>query len=405
MRLIIQKFGGSSLATAALRAQAVEHILAARNEGYSPVVVVSAMGRKGDPYATDTLLDVLRRITSIPPLRETDLFISCGEILSACVMAAEVSKHNVRAIALTGPQAGIVTDGVHGHAEIIRIKKEKILRLAQDGKVAIVAGFQGMSEEGEINTLGRGGSDTTAVALGAALEAEIVEIYSDIDAVMTADPRLVPEARPIRNIGYQEVLQMAQEGAKVIHPRAVDIALQYDLPLLLRKTGAHDGGTLVTHKKAAKDKSFIAREKVVSGITHVSGLAQVRLQNSVASGAELEEMLQKLSAAGVSIDLINLSPQEKMFAVPSHDCEQVRSVLAELGYEAAVVPGFAKVTVVGAGMRGIPGVMARVVSALNKANTEIQQTADSHLSISCLIDDKDVASAVKALHMEFSLSE
>jgi aspartate kinase len=405
MGLIVQKFGGSSLSDPGLRGKAVEHIFAARTEGHIPVVVVSAIGRSGDPYATDTLLDFMRQAaTSLPP-RETDLLISCGEIVSACILAAEVINKGVWAVALTGRQAGIITDGIYGQAEIVRIKKDRILRLAQEGKIPIVAGFQGCSEDGEVNTLGRGGSDTTAVALGAALEAERVEIYSDVDTVMTADPRMVPDARPIKNIGYQEVLQMAREGAKVIHPRAVDIALQYNIPLLLKKTGSSDSGTLVTHKKAIGDKAFISREKVVTGITHITGLAQVRIESNFSSGNELEEMLRKLSAAGVSIDLINLSPQEKMFTVPGTDCERVNEVLGQLGYQAAVTTGFAKVSVVGAGMRGIPGVMARVVCALNRANTQILQTADSHLNISCLIPEKDTTAAVKALHMEFNLSD
>jgi aspartate kinase len=405
MGLIIQKFGGSSLADAALREQAVGHILEARSAGHMPVVVVSAMGRSGDPYATDTLLDCMRQVATALPPRESDLLVSCGEIISACLLATELIRQGVAAAALTGQQAGIVTDGIYGHAEIVRIRKERLLRLAQEGKVPVVAGFQGCSEEGEINTLGRGGSDTTAVALGAALEADVVEIYSDVDTVMTADPRLVPEARPIKNIGYQEVLQMAREGAKVIHPRAVDIALQYNLPLLLKKTGSADSGTLVTHKKPTGDKSFISREKVVTGITHITGLAQVRIESNFAGGRELEEMLQKLSTAGVSIDLINLSPQEKMFTVPGSHCDRVRAVLSELGYQGSVECGFAKVSVVGAGMRGIPGVMARVVTALNRAQTEILQTADSHLNISCLIPEKDTAAAVKALHMEFHLDD
>ena len=405
MRLIIQKYGGSSLGTKQLREKAIEHILAARAEGYTPVVVVSAMGRKGDAYATDTLLEFIRAAVPSCPSREMDLVVSWGEVMSAAVMAAQVGVHDVKAVALTGMQAGIVTNGVYGHAEIIRIKKEKILRLAQDGKVVVVAGFQGASEDGEINTLGRGGSDTTAVALGAALEAEVVEIYSDVDAVMTADPRLVPEAKAIQNIGYQEVLQMAREGAKVIHPRAVDIALQYNMPLRLRKTGSYDSGTLVTHKKPQLDKSFISREKVVNGITHVAGLAQVRILAPEATGAEIEMMLQTLSEAGISIDLINLSPQEKMFTVPVEEAENTNNALASMGYEALINRGFAKVSVVGAGMRGIPGVMARVVSAMNRAQADILQTADSHLNISCLIPEKRVGEAVKALHLEFHLDE
>lgn len=405
MRLIVQKFGGSSLTTHEMRLKAVDHIRAAGNEGYSPLVVVSAMGRQGDPFATDTLLKVLYDISPTPPLRELDLLISCGEIISATVMVTELADSGVKAVALTGAQAGIITDGNYGYAEILRIKKERILRLAADGQVVVIAGFQGASKDGEINTLGRGGSDTTAVAVGAALEAEMVEIYSDVDSVMTADPRIVPEARPIRNLGYQEILQLAREGAKVIHPRAVDIAQQFNLPILLKRTGDPTGGTLVSHKKGQDEHGFIARERVVNGITHVAGLAQVRLQEPRTDSRDLEALLTILAERGVSIDLISFSPQERLFTVPSGDAQRVSAIISELGYKGQVRTGFAKVTVVGTGMRGIPGVMARIVCALNQAGTSIMQTADSHLNISCLVPEKDVSNAVKALHMEFGLGE
>ncbi|MBS4031381.1 MAG: aspartate kinase [Clostridiales bacterium] len=403
MRLVVQKFGGSSLATRELRQRVVSHISAATKDGVSPVVVVSAMGRQGDAYATDTMLAMIREITPTPADRETDLILSCGEIISAAMLAIELQSMGMPAVALTGWQAGIVSDGVFTHAEIIRIKKDHILKLVMTGVIPVVAGFQGVSEDGEVNTLGRGGSDTTAVALGAAIAAEMVEIYSDVDSVMTADPRLVPEARPIKNIGYQEVLQLAREGAKVIHPRAVDIALQYNLPISLRKTGEGSAGTLVTHKKAIDDKGFIARDRVVNGITHITGLAQIRLHAPQAAGQEIETILEKISETGISIDLINLSPFERMFTVPAQDAQKTAEILSSLGYEPQVKAGFAKVSVVGTGMRGIPGVMARVVKALNRAGTEILQTADSHLNISCLIPERKVGDAVKALHLEFRL--
>jgi aspartate kinase len=405
LRLIVQKFGGSSLHSEDLRRQVLEHVLEARRSGYSPVVVVSAMGRKGEPYATDTLLEFIRNVNPMPSLRETDLLISCGEIIAAATLAAQMTGAGLEAVALSGWQAGIITDGMFGQAEIIRIKKERILKLAADGIVVVVAGFQGASEQGEINTLGRGGSDTTAVALAAALESELVEIYSDVDTVMTADPRLVPEAKPIKNIGYQEVLQMAREGAKVIHPRAVDIALQYNLPLLLKKTGEKGSGTFVSHKKAREDRIFVPRGRLVSGITQVEGLAQVRLLEPQSSSEQLEEILSTLASSGISIDLISFSPQEKMFTVPAAEAKRVSEALAAKGCAAAVEKGFAKVSVVGSGMRGIPGVMARVVTALNRAGTEILQTADSHLSISCLIQENEVPGAVKSLHLEFGLGE
>lgn len=403
MRLIVQKFGGSSLATASLRQKVVRHIKQAQEKGYALVVVVSALGRKGDPYATDTLLDFLAQTAPALPARETDLLLSCGECIAAAVVAAELQQAGCSAVALAGWQAGIVTDEHFGRAEIKRVKKENILRRLQQNKIAVVAGFQGITEEGEITTLGRGGSDITAVALGAALEAEFVEIYSDVAAVMTADPRLVPEAKPITHVGYQEILQMAQEGAKVIHPRAVDIAMQYNLPLVLKKTGDDGEGTVVSHHQQRDNFSF-GRPQIVTGITHVTGLAQVRILSNL-SAAQLEEGLLALSRAGISIDLISLSPQEKMFTIDAKESKKAAQLLQELGIDARVEPGFAKVTVVGSGMRGIPGVMVRIVSALNKAKTQIMQTADSHVNISCLVREENVGDAVRALHAEFALHE
>ncbi|NLM45885.1 MAG: aspartate kinase [Firmicutes bacterium] len=402
MRLIVQKFGGSSLGAPQKRQQAVEHIIQARQKGAQVVVVVSAMGRRGDPYATDTLLDFFRDAGGKELPREVDLLLSCGEIISAAVMASAVAGRGFAAIALTGAQAGIITDDAFGNAEIVLIRKENIFRHLQENRIVVVAGFQGITREGEITTLGRGGSDITAVALGVALEAEVVEIYSDVDAVMTADPQLVPEARPIADLGYHEVLQMAREGAKVLHPRAVDLALRYNMPLLLKKTGGSEPGTLVSHHKAEGFTAYTARRNVVTGITHVTGLAQVRLPAADMTDLQVEEVLQQLSAAGISIDLISLSPGEKMFTIAGKEAEKARDVIRKLGVKASVEEGFAKVTLVGTGMRGVPGVMARMLSALNKAETTVMQTADSHLSISCLIPEKDVAKAVRALHNEFS---
>jgi aspartate kinase len=402
---VIQKFGGSSLATPQNRQQAVEHIIQARQKGVQVVVVVSAMGRRGDPYATDTLLAFFRDAGGKELLREIDLLLSCGEVISAAVMASAIAMRGFAAIALTGAQAGIITDDTFGNAEIVRIRKENIFRHLQDNRIVVVAGFQGITQEGEITTLGRGGSDITAVALGAALEAEVVEIYSDVDAVMTADPQLVPEARPIADLGYHEVLQMAREGAKVLHPRAVDLALRYNVPLLLKKTGGTEPGTLVSHHKAEGFRAYTARQNVVTGITHVTGLAQVCLPADEMTDLQVEEVLQELSAAGISIDLISLSPGEKKFTIAGKDAEKARYVISKLGLKASVAEGFAKVTLVGTGMRGVPGVMARVLSALNKTGTTVMQTADSHLSISCLIPEKDVAKAVRALHNEFSVEK
>lgn len=403
MNILVQKFGGTSLADGEKRRHVVRHIINAKEKGTFPVVVVSAMGRAPAPYATDSLLALLNSVNPAAPPRERDLLASCGEIISASVLVAELAGEKHKAVALCGWQAGIITDGVHGQAQIVRIRKDALMTLLKKEIIPVVAGFQGVSEENEVTTLGRGGSDTTAVALGAALGAKAVEIYSDVDAVMTADPRLVPEAKPIKNIGYQELLQLAREGAKVVHPSAVDIALQFNLPLILKKTGHDDAGTRVSHPGQG-ERGFLSKVKVVSGITYVMDLAQVRIIHSGLDGSQLEQVLERLAKEGISIDLINISPGEKMFTVPEADAGRVKEAFRELDILAEIRSGFAKVSVVGSGMRGTPGVMATVVKALNIAGTEILQTADSHLSISCLVKNEDVSEALRALHLEFGLS-
>lgn len=403
--VIVQKFGGTSLATKAVRQEALQHIIQAKKTGSSPVVVVSAMGRRGDAFATDTLLEFMQSVAGKVPPREMDLALSCGEIIAAAVVASGIREAGFNAVALTGWQAGIITDNNFGQAEIIRIKSERLFRCLQEGIIPVIAGFQGVTEDGEITTLGRGGSDTTAVALAAALEAEAAEIYSDVDAVMTADPRLVPEAKPIANAGYQEILQMAQEGARVIHPKAVSIAMQYNMPLLLKKTGSREKGTLVTYKKARGNNTIFGDVRTVTGITHLAGVAQVIIATPGLTGKEIETILSGLSAKGISIDLICLSPEINKFVVAREKSADAACIINSLGFAAKTVEGLAKVTLVGAGMRGIPGVMARIVAALNRVKATILQTADSHLSISCLIHEDKMAAAVRALHREFALSE
>mgnify|MGYP000571469104 CR=1 FL=1 len=391
MRIVVQKFGGTSVATPSARELVVKHVLNKINEGYKTVVVVSAMGRMGDPYATDTLLSLLngRKMEA----RERDLLISCGEIISASVMAALFADKGYKAKAFTGFQAGIITDNNFGNAKILDIKPEKILQALQEGIIPVVAGFQGYTEDLEITTLGRGGSDTTAVALGAALKAECVEIFTDVEGIMTADPKLVNNAKMLDEVNYREVTEMAYNGAKVIHPRAVELAMQHNIPLRVRSTFSDNQGTLIK----------LGPEKVVTGIAHTTHIAQLKIEVP-SNDKELEsKIFESLAQKGISIDMINIFPDVKIFTLAEDVVSKATEVLKELGVSFEVTKNLAKVTVVGGGMMGIPGVMLSIIEALKKENIDILQTSDSHTTISCLIKEEDVKKAVLALHEKFEL--
>lgn len=405
MRTLVQKFGGTSLATPERRALVAEKVLAARREGYQVAVVVSAMGRLGEPYATDTLLSLLEEAESAVSRRDRDLLLSCGEIISAVLVAADLSRRGVKATALTGAQAGIVTDAAFGDAHIREVVPVRVSEILREGGVAVVAGFQGVTREGEITTLGRGGSDTTAAALGVALQAELIEIYTDVEGVMTADPRLIPEARLLERVTYVEVAEMAHLGAKVIHPRAVEIAAAGRVPLRIKSALSEAPGTLVADWPPAGIE--IRGDRVVTGIAHVANLGQLRVRG--VNGEDLSErqveLFATLARAGISVDLINVSPDLVSFAVAAGDLERARVLLADLGLMVEARRELAKVSAVGAGMRGVPGVMARVVAALKGVEIPIYQTADSHTNISCLVPEAALPKAVAALHREFRLDE
>lgn len=406
MRIIVQKFGGSSVATPEARRRVAERVVTAIEEGYAPVVVVSAMGRAGDPYATDTLIDMARAGGGGVTARDLDLLMACGEIMSAVVLAGIIRGMGHDAIALTGGQAGLLTDDSFGDARIIRVETDRLLLLLREGKIAVVAGFQGVTEAGEVTTLGRGGSDTTAAALGAALRADVVDIYTDVDGVKTADPRLVPEARTLQVITYDEVAQMAHEGARVIHPRAVEIARRNNVPLRIRSTFDEAPGTLVTYGFDASQQSpSLFDGRVVTGVTHIPSMARITIRTAGEGDESGEELrvFSSLARAGISVDLINVFPGSKVFCVKENVSGQAEEILREEGFRPEVIHGCAKVSVVGTGMRGVPGVMAGVVAALHRAGVRILQTADSHVTISCLVREEDLPRAVQALHDQFGL--
>jgi len=406
MDILVQKFGGTSVSSPERRQQVVAKIAAALKAGYHVVVVVSAMGRVGEAYATDTLISLVGRETSPQNInkKDLDLLMACGEIISGVVMVGELKAAGIEATCFTGGQAGIVTDDSFTDARIIQIKPGEILSELENGSVVIVAGFQGVTRDGRITTLGRGGSDTTASALGVALNASRIDIYTDVDGVKTADPKIVQDAKTLRNITYNEVCQMALEGAKVIHPRAVEIAMQGNIPLRVLSTFSDDEGTLVSNSIGqSSDVREIRNDRLITGITHKPHICQLSIRNEGKSDHLPMKIFQSLAAARISVDFITISEDQVIFTVRQEDQENAEAILRNLDLEVGVKPNCAKVAAVGAGMTGVPGVMAKIVSALTEAGIKILQSADSYTSIWCLVSQDDMEKAIRALHQKFQL--
>lgn len=405
MHVIVQKFGGTSVAKPEGREHIVEKVREAIDQGKGVVVVVSAMGRAGDPYATDTLIGLARGILKNVKPRELDLLMSCGENISTVVMAQTLIAHGIDAQAFTGGQAGIITDHNFNNARIIEIKPDNLIRCLEEGKVAVVAGFQGITSDGEVTTLGRGGSDTTGAALGVALKADVVEIYTDVDGVMTADPRLVPQAKPLTEMTYNEVCEMAHLGAKVVHPRAVEIAMEGRVPLRIRSTFSNNLGTLICDGNNIA-KVEIRSDKVVTGLAYISEMALVKIQSDddLNKNGQVLEVFQLMAKVGISVDMIQVSPNQISFILNEEYSDRSSTILAGLGLRISAEKGYAKVAIVGSGMRGVPGVMARMVKGLQRAGISIYHSTDSHTNIACLVKREDMCNALQALHDEFELA-
>ncbi|HBM81230.1 MAG: aspartate kinase [Clostridiales bacterium] len=397
MKIIIQKFGGTSVSNVNHREMVIKKILQAKNDGYSPVVVVSAMGRKGDPYATDTLLSLIDASNTAIDKRETDMLMSCGEIISACVLYSMLKSRGVKCIAMTGGQAGIVTDDSFGSASVIKVNADNIYNYLTDGFIPIIAGFQGVTETGNITTLGRGGSDTTAAILGEALKAKEIEIFTDVDGIMTADPRIVPDAKVIGNMTYNEVFQFADEGAKVIHPRAVELAMRSNIPLVIKNTMSDAPGTFIANNY--KDG---LNKHLVTGITYMPNRTQVSIENDA---IDTETVFNNLAENKISIDLINIFPTYSIFTIDKECTEKAVHILNKLNIKYRITENCSKVSVIGSSIRGIPGVMARIIKAMKRNNINILQTSDSHTTIWCLVKYDDTVKSINALHKEFGLSD
>ncbi|MCT4564114.1 MAG: aspartate kinase [Maledivibacter sp.] len=406
MDIVVQKFGGTSVATKDLRDRVAEKVIQAKSSGKFPVVVVSAIGRNGDPYATDTLLKLSNTVYSELSSRELDLLMSCGETISAVLMANTIKSKGYDAVALTGFQAGIVTDSNFGDAQVINVDPSNIINFLKEDKIIVITGFQGVTKSGDITTLGRGGSDTSAAIIGEALNAESVEIYTDVDGVMTADPRIVSEANVIDSLCYQEVYQMAKCGAKVIHPKAVEIAERANLTLKVKNTFNDTDGTIINHRRSFSrvkiNRNHI--KNLVTAVAHMNDIVQVII-NISAEDKSNDFLLTELTEKRISIDMINFFDDRKVFTISKNDIGTIKDILDSYGLEYKLKTNCSKVTIIGYKIHGVPGVMARLARALSRENIRILQSTDSNTTISCLINSENLLDAVKILHQEFDLNK
>lgn len=406
MSIIVQKFGGTSVADTEKIKHVADVIIRERNLGNDVVVVVSAMG-----HTTDHLVKLAKGITDNPSGREMDMLLSTGEGISIALLAMALKSKNCDAISMNATQVGIITENIHSKARIIDIKTDKLKNYLKSGKVVVVAGFQGVTENGEITTLGRGGSDTSAVALAAALNAERCDIYTDVEGVYTTDPRIVPNASRLDEVSYEEMLELARVGANVLHPRAVETAKQFKVPLRVRSSfKLENKGTLIV---GVEDMEL---HKPVTGVA--ADLTQLRIVvcDIPDTPGHAAKIFTKLSEANISVDMIIQSYARKIentndiaFTIDKADLDKTLKTLDDLKTEIKasrfqVDEHIAKVSIVGAGMIDRPGIAASMFQTLAKLGINIKMISTSEIKVSCLVDENDAEKALKALHESFGLS-
>tara|TARA_B110000503_G_scaffold48254_1_gene78616 strand:- start:24721 stop:25992 length:1272 start_codon:yes stop_codon:yes gene_type:complete len=408
MGLIVQKYGGSSVADAEGMKRVAARIVAAKKDGNQVVVVVSAMGD-----TTDELIDLANAVTPIPAGRELDMLLTAGERISMALLAMAISNLGHEALSFTGSQAGVITDSAHGRARIIDVTPGRIQEALDEGAIAIVAGFQGISQDTkDITTLGRGGSDTTAVALAAALDADVCEIYTDVDGVFSSDPRVVPAARKLKTVTYEEMLELAAAGAKVLHLRCVEYARRYNLPIHVRSSFSTNEGTWVVENHP---EGGSMEQAIISGIAHDKSEAKVTIVGVPDRTGVAARIFQAIADSDINIDMIvqNVSAAatgltDISFTVPKAEGSTATAVLQRIKGEVGFASiryddSIGKLSLVGAGMRSHPGVTATFFAAMAEAGVNIEMISTSEIRISIICRESDLEKGVRAAHTAFGL--
>ena len=412
MGTVVQKYGGSSVADAESIKRVARRIVETKKAGNDVVVVVSAMGD-----TTDDLIDLANQVSPTPPGRELDMLLTAGERISMALLAMAIGNLGHDARSFTGSQAGVITDGSHGKAKIIDVTPGRIEQALDAGAIAIVAGFQGVSQGSkDITTLGRGGSDTTAVALAAALEADVCEIYTDVDGVFTADPRIVPAARKRDRISYEEMLEMAACGAKILHLRCVEYARRYDIPIHVRSSFSQKDGTWIVNDRIVNEHEVdLMEQAIIAGVAHDRSEAKITVVGVPDKVGEAARIFEALSNAQINLDMIvqNISAAatnltDISFTLPRADGQIAMAALErikkEVGFDSLIYDDqIGKVSLIGAGMRSHPGVTAKFFSALASAGVNIEMISTSEIRISVVVDEAQVDDAVTATHTAFEL--
>jgi aspartate kinase len=408
--IVVQKYGGSSVADAAGVKRVAQRIIATKKAGHDVVVVVSAMGD-----TTDELIDLANEVTPLPPARELDMLLTAGERISMAVLAMAIQSLGFDARSFTGSQAGVITDAEHGRAKIIDVTPGRIVEALGEGAIAIVAGFQGVSQTTkDITTLGRGGSDTTAVALAVALKADVCEIYSDVDGIFTADPRIEPRARKVPRISYEETLEMAAQGAKILHLRCVEYARRYDMPIHVRSSFSDKEGTWVVKAEDVTEGDTM-EAAIITGVAHDRSQAKITVVGVPDKVGEAAAIFRAVAEAQTNIDMIvqNVSAAatgrtDISFTLPRAEGQAAMAALSklegEVGYERLQYDdSVGKVSVVGAGMSTAPGITATFFAALADAGVNIEMISTSEIRVSVVVAESQVEAAVNAAHAAYNL--
>ena len=409
MGIVVQKYGGSSVADASGIKRVAQRIVATRKAGNDVVVVVSAMGD-----TTDELRDLAEQVTPLPPPRELDMLLTAGERISMALVAMAIAQLGHKAQSFTGSQAGVITDSAHGKAKIIDITPGRIENALEGGAIAIVAGFQGVSQDTkDVTTLGRGASDTTAVALAAALGADVCEIYSDVDGVFTADPRIVPAARKLDRVSTEVMLEMAASGAKILHLRCVEYARRYHMPVHVRSSFSQKEGTWIIPDPQPGVEAM--EQAIIAGVAHDRSEAKITVVGVPDKVGEAARIFEALAVSEVNIDMVvqNVSAAatgrtDISFTLPREDGQAAMGALAriqsEVGYDKLLYDDqIGKVSLIGAGMRSHPGITAKFFAALASAGVNIEMISTSEIRISVIVDEAEIDAAVQATHTAFDL--